>query len=158
MSHLKIGIDYDSICSINSEKVINTECIDALQKLRELGHTLVCFCEDETKKFLATKHVDKVFFVKKCNFKNDICLSLGLDVLIDSRLDTLESLTKTQSIWFNKEEQLGLFEPTFQCISWEEVLEVVPSLQKLNLPVVNDITVENVTKKNHSMTNVLKGQ
>jgi len=160
MSHLKIGVDFGGVCSVHSEKyenehgvkeeVINMPgCVEALRKLRELGHTLilVSFCGEKragaTAKFLISKYpglFDRVFFVKKRQFKENVCIALGLDVLIDDRLDILQTLTKTQSIWFSHDEEGcgNKYRPTAQCISWAEVLEVVPTLQNLNLPVGND--------------------
>jgi hypothetical protein len=163
MSNLRIGVDFGGVCSINSEKYENESrvgvhetinvpgCVEALRQLRQLGHSLflVSFCgakrAETTAKFLITKHpelFERAFFVKKRSYKDNVCLALGLDVMIDDRVDILQTITKSQTIWFSNEEKTQGYDPTNQCISWAEVLEVVPTLQNLSLDKRVDIALD----------------
>ena len=74
-----------------------------------------------------------LFFTPKRSLKADVCRMLGLDVLIDDRVDNLMSIVApTQTLHFNsglsrvrEREHTRAFRPTATASTWEEALGAI---------------------------------
>jgi hypothetical protein len=109
---MRIGIDFGGVLSIHDgggrsqsqehgSTVINIPGgVSALQRLKTEGHSLhlISFCgkrrAEETKAtILASEEARDLFdglhFVKKASLKGEVCKHIGIDVMIDDRLDVL---------------------------------------------------------------------
>lgn len=163
---LKIAVDFGGVCSVHSERYeakdmdglepINVPgCVEALQEMKKQGHKLylLSFCgakrAKSTRDYLNEKHkdlFDVLIFVKNRKFKANLCAKHGIDVLIDDRQDILSNIKPTQSILFTYEDTLAgkaIQAPKNMAVasSWEEVLKVLPSIKKLDLPEQPDVIV-----------------
>lgn len=107
---MKIGVDFGGVLSITD--VSGTEhrnvsvnmplAVDSLRRLVTAGHTLylISFCgrtrATETRDSIASHSLShlftKQFYVKKKEFKGNICLAYGIDYMIDDCVDVLESV------------------------------------------------------------------
>jgi hypothetical protein len=118
---LRIGVDMYGVCMHILEQYENNDvvdhmsdlnmegCVEALRLLSDAGHTLVLvtFCgrrrANNTRDMLLTKFpnlFDELYFVKHMKFKHTIAISRGLDIMIDDRLDVLDSMTTVTPIHF----------------------------------------------------------
>lgn len=183
---LNIGVDFGGVCSAHAEKYESTEknaskqvelinvkgCEETLRALRAQGHKLflVSFCgrsrADNTRAYLQPLGLfDELFFVKDRKYKQNICLLLGLDVLIDDRLDVLETINPTQTMLFTgvagaaekyeqpavyKDKKTGKFiqykkfEPDFVANDWAHVLQLIPSVKSLRLLPDNQVKTNTI--------------
>lgn len=145
---LRIGVDYGGVCSIqdvkyedgtfNEELEMNMpDCLESLQTLRSLGHQLflISFCgakrAAKTREYLSTINhpFDELYFVKDRRYKRDVCERLGVDLMIDDRLDVLCTLRATPTLHFGKGHITDsdcqfkpTFKPTFSAQTWKDVL------------------------------------
>ncbi len=163
MSPLKIGIDYGGVCSIYSdtyeeksktdEEINVPGCIEALKKLKELGHKLilVSFCGSKrarkTRSYLTKLQLfDNMYFVKKRSFKKDICNHEGLDLLIDDRLDILQTINFTDTLLFkyknHPSNMNNYFDTTYVSDNWNEIVEILAGLNGKNLRNNKTINVD----------------
>ena len=138
---LRIGIDLGGVCSIHArdyegtgemKEIINMPgCVEALQQLRKDGHTLVLvsFCgksrAEQTKKIPEMKLFHEVYFVRDRKYKNQVCHHRALDVLIDDRVDILDTLQcPVKGILF------GSFSPDYLFgFKWDDVVKVLSALE-----------------------------
>lgn len=141
---LRIGVDYGGVCSIqdvkyedgtfNEELEMNMpDCLESLQTLRSLRHQLflISFCgakrAAKTREYLSTINhpFDELYFVKDRRYKRDVCERLGVDLMIDDRLDVLCTLRATPTLHFGKghiTDSDCQFKPTFSAQTWKDVL------------------------------------
>jgi hypothetical protein len=170
---LNIGVDYGGVCSISAEnyedskKLINEEinmpgCREALKKLKSLGHklVLVSFCgarrARQTREYLAPLGLfDELVFVKNRDHKTKICKFYGLDVMIDDRLDILETVAPTQAILFDygsyTDKPFGVVPSTvkkdtkiYYSSSWPSTLDLLSTMQPLGLVPDKTFTIDNL--------------
>lgn len=102
--NLRIGVDYGGVCSASaehcdSEQIDVPGCLETLRLMKQNGHylVLISFCGAKrakaTREYLETLNVfDKMYFVKNKLFKNQICQYEGIDVMIDDRIDVLNTI------------------------------------------------------------------
>jgi hypothetical protein len=160
---MKIGIDYGGVCSAHSDFYESKEyteevgvnipdCVDVLKKLKELGHELilVSFCgakrAKETNEYLNKLQLfDKMYFVKKRDYKDAICRYEGIDVMIDDRLDILQTIKNTDTLWFKYENHPSnletKFEPQFYASNWLDVANIISAMKPKNLNKDNAINI-----------------
>lgn len=145
---LRIGVDYGGVCSIqdvkyedgtfNEELTMNVpDCLESLQTLKTQGHQLflISFCgakrAAKTREYLSTINhpFDELYFVKDRRYKRDVCEKLGIDLMIDDRLDVLCTLGATPTLHFGKGHVTDsecqftpTFKPTFSAQTWKDVL------------------------------------
>lgn len=187
---LNIGVDFGGVCSAQAEKyesrakytpnekekeIINIEnCVEVLRELRKQGHKLylVSFCGHtraiDTRQKLNENYpglFDALYFVKDRKYKQSICAFLGLDVMIDDRLDVLETISPTQTMLFNgapgaeakyqqpavyKNKETGKFvqyekfQPKFVASNWLEVLRLMPLVKSLRLRPDNQVKTKTI--------------
>lgn len=164
---LKIAVDFGGVCSVHAERYESDETkdlepinvpgtVESLQALRQAGHTLILlsFCGAKrahtTNAYLLEKHTDlfdMLVFVKKRSSKAAVCKKYGIDVLIDDRVDILTTIAPTQGILFTYEDTLAGKTPPkgprgmLVASGWQEVLELVPRVKSLNLPIQPDLDI-----------------
>ena len=168
---LRIGVDFGGVCSVHadqyesdvdSEELINVPgCVEALRSLRANGHSLhlVSYCGARraaaTRAYLEPLALfDSLTFVRSRDFKKHACAALGLDVLIDDRLDILATIAPTQPLHFTYEAKFDaslygkLFTnkgiTIFAADSWPRTLEVVRELKKLSLEPQEGVLLDNM--------------
>lgn len=148
-----IGIDYGGVCSwhehenddFTEEVGINIpNCLETLYKLKEEGYQLILisFCGNKravlTRKYFykMDNPFDEMYFVRKRRYKNDVCKRVGVDVMIDDRLDILETLEYAKSIHFKGHESDNFckFNPDFHVNSWNEVYDIVKEIESTQEP------------------------
>ncbi len=153
---LKIGVDYGGVCSMHDAKHedetfsgevgINIDgCLTALHQLKAMGHTLVLvsFCgarrARETRKYFATlgdqNPFSDMYFVKKRGYKGDVCKKLGLDMLIDDRLDILQNIKPTWTLHFggHPSDAGSKFKPKFYAKDWAAVMALAGNFRALGV-------------------------
>lgn len=150
---LKIGIDFGGVLS-KHEKSRKTDdasehrsisinmpgAIDGLRELKKANHKLyiISFCGKqraiETKASLLQSNdikgiFDGIYFVKDISYKVDICSLLGCDIMIDDRLDILESIHQKIStmklIWLIPNNNIGFSNNVLRLDSWSSILKAV---------------------------------
>lgn len=169
---LKIGIDFGGVCCYltrddnddtqkydpNFKEAITMDgCIDALKYLVKQGHKLylISFCgknrANATRNMLCTEHSDlfkkeNLFFVKKRWFKSKVCNHLGLDVLIDDRIDIITSLRHVKGIQFRGDPRIdknitALEHKFLTADSWKDVISILNKFESLNLNPREEIDI-----------------
>ena len=158
---LKIGIDIGGVCSSHasgyeddlksSSTILDIDgCLETLYKLVRMGHHIyiVSFCGAkravETQGTLINMYPElfttkNLFFVKKKTYKDLICQHLGLDVMIDDRIDIINSLTSAIGIYFIGDPAFDMkyFDESYQGLisrSWTDINEIIMRLCPKNLP------------------------
>lgn len=165
---LKIGIDYNGVCKSKSlgQDIINIpDCRETLTRLKEKGHKLylVSYCgaakARPLKLYLEKLRIfDDFYFVKNRSFKNLICKHLGLDTLIDDRLDIIKSIQNSYGIHFcfeNHESNKNVADyiPKYSVNNWNDVELLLDTLEpKNNVPDEN----YNIKRLCHLMFNKTK--
>jgi hypothetical protein len=128
---MKIGVDFGGVLSVtdisgSEHKNVSINMPHAIESLRQLvdaGHDLylISFCGRtrafETRDSIEQHAVSGLFagqyYVKRKDFKGDICKKLGIDYMIDDCADVLESV-----VFKNASTRGILFGP----IGWLDVL------------------------------------
>lgn len=161
---LTIGVDYGGVCSehdakhedntFSGEVGINVEfCLASLLHLRSIGHKLVLisFCgarrAKETREYFATlkeNPFDEMYFVKNRKHKKQICQFAGVDVMIDDRLDILETIQDTKTLHFNTHPSDAecTYKSDYSAPGWTEVLAILKELKSLNLKPVREMNIK----------------
>lgn len=158
---LTIGIDYGGVCSISSDTYEDTasieeaginvdKCLDTLRELKSIGHRLVLisFCGSRraqvTKKYLDDMYENPFsmcYFVKNRKFKKDVCALECVDVMIDDRLDILETIKPAKTIHFSghPSDAFCNFTPDYFADNWTDVRNIIDGISPLKLqPVMFD--------------------
>jgi hypothetical protein len=165
---LKIGIDYNGVCKskLLGQDIINIpDCLKTLTRLKEKGHKLylVSYCgaakARPLKLYLENLCIfDDFYFVKNRSFKNLVCKYLGLDVLIDDRLDIIKSIQNSYGVHFyfeNHESNKNVVDyiPKYSANNWNDVKLLLDMLEPKN-----NVPDENYNIKNlcHLMFNKTK--
>jgi hypothetical protein len=161
---LLIGVDYGGVCSSDSvqhedekQPVPNTtgelginvpNCLDSLRKLASRHKlVLISFCgkkrAEATKKYFSTidHSFSEFYYVKNRAFKADVCKKLGVDLMIDDRLDVLELIgttlvppsTATLHFGSHPSDIVCKFKPTYHVDNWIEVINLSETFTKTNL-------------------------
>ncbi len=141
---MRILVDYGFVCNVDNQDVtINApDCLEVLHRLRDRGHTLtlVNFCGRVRMKQIQDylKTIDnpfvEMYFVKHHKYKRHVAAYLGVDVVIDDRMDVLLSMKEYTTIHFPKYCGLKLqttFKPTYTVDSWLEIEEVINNMRGL---------------------------
>lgn len=144
---MKIGVDVGGVLSKISKNdkfiEINMEgCLEALKLLKENGHQLylISFCgkkrAKETKDVLNKFDLfEKLFFVKKKDYKSHLCKALQLDMMIDDTIGILWGVqgisTTTLCVWFQGD-------PFFESTKGDESIAI--RMKKNNLTTVKTWT------------------
>ncbi len=139
-------------------------CLDSLRKLASRHKlVLISFCgkkrAEATKKYFSTidHPFSEFYYVKNRAFKADVCKKLGVDLMIDDRLDVLESIgitsdksatlpTATLHFGSHPSDIVCKFKPTFHANNWIEVINLSETFPKTSL--LPDATI-NLTNKVH---------
>ena len=170
---MKIGIDFGGVCSSKADDyendnkvVINKDgirsismpgCLEALTELSKVHELyLISFCgakrAKETGQYLQRVYPDlfkELYFVKKRTFKNGVCKYLGIDVMIDDRLDVLETITDAYCIHF-KGDPLYIADHVndnshyngLSANNWQETVEMIAKLESRdNVPDNNALKI-----------------
>jgi hypothetical protein len=149
---LSIGIDYGGVCNayadteskIDHDLAINIpDCENALRELKAAGYRLVLISfsgaarAKKTYKLLEKLELfDKLYFVKRRNYKRQVCEKEGIDVMIDDRLDVLRNINNTKTMLFNmyegrdfgSDKNVSDFKPNYTAKTWSEVLQNIYSM------------------------------
>lgn len=137
---LRIGVDIGGVCSIRSDdyesenkrvEIFDVKgCVESLQILRGLGHKLyiISFCgrkrAQKTRGLIEHYYpelFEQLFFTKKKTYKNDVCLKVGCDVMIDDKEEVLATITQAHKIHFEGKKYLP-------AKNWGEVLRIIKTL------------------------------
>jgi uncharacterized HAD superfamily protein len=156
---LCIGVDFGCVCSVHAERyeqdtksdeleLINIPgCKEALTALRAAGHELilVSFCGAKragiTKAYLKEQGLfDKLVFVKNRKYKASVCKFFGIDILIDDRLDVLQSIAPTRALHFTYEAEvfgkghkIYSKQKMLEANTWPKAVEVLSKVEPLGL-------------------------
>lgn len=190
-ARLSIGVDYGGVCSwhddnyeasskteadnkTNDASINMPDCVESLEKLKSLGHRLVLisFCgasrARKTRAMLEPLELfDVMYFVKKRKYKQLVCQKEGIDIMIDDRLDVLQTIKTAETVLFDmfshgsnileSKDSLGRshnvskptmvpnktcsYKPDHRVLSWLWVVNIVKNMkQKKNLPVDTDLS------------------
>lgn len=158
-NRLRIAVDFGGVLSASSgdyedgknEAIVPINIEDALESLlflKKEGHELylVSFCgkkrAEQTRSYLETTYPDiftELYFVKSTKFKSAICSYIKADVMIDDRLDILNSINELQThrIHFvgdpNRVSTWIDFDFTgFTAKDWIAVVVIIKALEPLN--------------------------
>lgn len=137
---LRIGIDLGNVCMTGGDhygqadgtSALNVpDCIESLRTLRDAGHHLYIISWCGARRATATMPIvaslglfDGVYFVRDRRYKDMVCQRLGIDVMIDDRMDVLQSITLSQTMQFrgcipsSDPRCMGTFEPTYSADDW----------------------------------------
>lgn len=149
---LVINVDFGGVLSQHdganaarghvSTEVNMPGAVDGLTLLKEQGHKLVLnsFCgkarAQKTKLAINKQLPDifhRVYFVKDRNFKGSITKATGADVMIDDRLDVLESISKLDPtcpllLWFT--DKNGKASAKIKPVqSWPQIVDFVSTIK-----------------------------
>jgi hypothetical protein len=167
---MNIGVDFGSVLSKhkkgyetdNSNSVYEIDipdCIEVLKYLKEKYNSkihLISFCgktnSTKTKKYLQELNLfpglfDTLNFVKRPTFKSELENHLGIGLMIDDRLDVLESFNcqtlhfTYDTVCFDYEPDNKFFVPTYSLSTWNKVKEwfdsgIIKNTQKIPRPIL----------------------
>jgi hypothetical protein len=154
-----IGIDFGGVLSVHDAEgaehrntAINIPGgVEALEKLKDAGHDLylISFCGKsravETSNSIESNGCSKFFteqyYVKKKEYKNDICLKLGCHFMVDDRVEILDHIRKynptIKTILFGDANGNNELETDHQKASnWDQVIEIINKTESFETEVV----------------------
>ncbi len=164
-SQFNIGIDFGGVLSIhdggNSEHkntLINVPgASESVTKLKTMNHNLfiVSFCglsrAKETKLSIDSSDLHNVFtqqyYVKKKEYKREICDYVGCHFMIDDRQEILDYIKKTNkniiTILFGESKQK---QPMHQYASdWNEVVSIIENTPYFDIIPNQNIVISKIT-------------